>query len=61
MDPNTGNLYQLDDVEAKKRKLMPVNRELSRTERRLMRIRPNSLCGCGSGVKFKKCCYGKTP
>ena len=57
MDPGTGKLYQVTDEQAaRKRGLIPVNRELSRQERRLMRIGPNSPCGCGSGVKFKKCC-----
>lgn len=54
-----GNLYWIENErEAHKRRLTPVKRDLTRTERRLMRIGPNSPCGCGSGIKFKKCCRG---
>ena len=57
MDPGTGKLYEVpDDRAARKRGLVPVNRDLSRNERRTMRIGRNSPCGCGSGKKFKKCC-----
>jgi len=59
MDPNTGNIYQLDDVEAKKRKLIEVLRPLTEREVRTQKIGFNSPCGCGSGIKFKRCCYGK--
>ncbi len=62
MDPGNGNLYPVaDEADARKRGLVPVNRGLSRNERRAMRIGPNSPCGCGSGLKFKRCCLRTSP
>lgn len=60
MDSNTGRLYHVDDEAARKRGLVPVQRPLTRNERRAMKIGRNSPCGCGSGIKFKKCCLGET-
>jgi uncharacterized protein YchJ len=41
------------------KKLIKVNRPLTEREIRVQKIGRNAPCGCGSGVKFKKCCYGK--
>ena len=59
MDDN-GNLY-FDPPEdlVKKKKLTMVNRPLTEREIKTQKIGRNAPCGCGSGVKFKKCCYGK--
>lgn len=71
-----GHLYRISDPEAQKKfmdnlrlvtperarelKLTEVNRPLTPYERTTAKIGRNSPCGCGSGIKFKKCCYGKT-
>ena len=53
-----GNLhFNMSEAEALKRGLIPVRRALTNREVEGKRIAPNSLCGCGSGKKFKKCCY----
>ena len=36
--------------------LEPTQKQLAR-----MRVGRNDPCPCGSGVKFKKCCYRKRP
>jgi uncharacterized protein YchJ len=38
-------------------KYIPVTRDLSAKERADMQIQKYALCGCGSGKKFKFCCY----
>ncbi len=52
----------MSDVEAmqpeERRKYVPVIRDLSKLEAANMQIRMYSPCGCGSGKKFKFCCYG---
>jgi len=58
MDPGTGKIYQVTDEQAaRKRGLIPVGRSLTTYERATEKIGRNSPCGCGSGKKFKKCCY----
>lgn len=57
MDPNTGKLYEVDEVEAKKRGLVPVRRDLTKIEHMRMQIALYAPCGCGSGKKFKFCCH----
>jgi hypothetical protein len=58
MDPNIGKLYDVADAkEARQRGLVPVRRDLSAKEHSDMQIRLYSACGCGSGKKFKFCCY----
>lgn len=60
MDPNTGKLYYVaDEEEAKKRGLVPVRRGLTALEHGQMQIKLYSPCACGSGNKFKFCCYRK--
>jgi uncharacterized protein YecA (UPF0149 family) len=55
-----GNLYFDPTPElVVKKKLRMVGRPLSETEVKRAKIGRNAPCGCGSGVKFKKCCYGK--
>lgn len=55
-----GNLYfdPSPELVAKKR-LTVVRRALAPGEVRAGKIGRNAPCGCGSGAKFKKCCYGK--
>jgi uncharacterized protein YchJ len=55
-----GNIY-LDPSDAlvKELKLKWVTRPLTEREVQTRKIGRNSPCGCGSGIKFKKCCYGK--
>lgn len=43
----------------KQKKLTMVKRPLTQREIKTQKIGRNAPCGCGSGVKFKKCCYGK--
>jgi uncharacterized protein YchJ len=43
--------------EGQKQHFIPVVRDLTYWEKNESRIRPYSLCGCGSGKKFKFCCY----
>jgi uncharacterized protein YecA (UPF0149 family) len=55
-----GNLYFDPPAElVKSRKLTMVKRPLTEREVKTQKIGRNAPCGCGSGVKFKKCCYGK--
>ena len=44
----------------KKKRLTMINRPLTENEAKRQKIGRNAPCGCGSGVKFKKCCYGKS-
>lgn len=38
-------------------KIVGTNTELkSRTYRNMIKISPNDICPCGSGMKYKKCC-----
>lgn len=58
MDPGTGRLFDVTDEDhAKKLGLVPVRRDLTPKERCDMQIKLYSLCGCGSGEKFKFCCF----
>jgi len=55
-----GNLYFDPPAElVKSRKLTMIKRPLTEREIKTQKIGRNAPCGCGSGVKFKKCCYGK--
>lgn len=59
MDSN-GNLYFNPSKELMESlKLTEVKRTLTTYERKTAKIGRNAPCGCGSGIKFKKCCYGK--
>lgn len=70
-----GNLYRISDTQdakkfldnlrvvspdqAREMNLTEVKRPLKPYERESAKIGRNSPCGCGSGLKFKRCCYGK--
>ena len=60
-----GNIHTFKDSDelvkalARRPDLKPIERPLTRAERRTLKIGRNSPCGCGSGLKFKRCCYGK--
>jgi len=63
MDTRTGNIIRPEDVE-KFRALLGDNlkqMELAPTEKQMFRKPPrvgrNDPCPCGSGKKFKRCCY----
>lgn len=61
MDPNSGRLTMVDTEEQmkalKKIGLIEVKRDLTDVERGRLQIELYSPCGCGSGKKFKWCCY----
>jgi uncharacterized protein YchJ len=61
MDTRTGRIVDMADVEAmpesEARHFVPITRDLTVQERNEKQIRMYSLCGCGSGKKFKFCCY----
>lgn len=61
MDTRTGNIsYQtiIDSMaEEERQHFKPIERPLLKKEIRKMKIDPYSPCGCGSGKKFKFCCY----
>lgn len=55
-----GRIYESpSQMEKKALGLKPINRPITAEEKRTGKIGRNSPCGCGSGVKFKKCCYSK--
>jgi uncharacterized protein YchJ len=45
--------------ESEKAKYVPVVRDLTEIEKLNQQIKLYSLCGCGSGKKFKFCCFQK--
>lgn len=62
---SSGRIYELpvDREEMRTRwlkHLSPINRQLTDAERASGRIGFNAPCVCGSGRKFKRCCYGKS-
>jgi uncharacterized protein YchJ len=61
MNTETGRIVtekELQRMSAFERaKYIPVTRDLSAKERADMQIRKYAPCGCGSGKKFKFCCY----
>ncbi len=63
MDTRTGELVNpeaFNDIPAVDRKFfVPVQRDLSKTEAANMQIKKYSPCACGSGKKFKFCCFKK--
>ena len=61
MDPETGKIKEFESEEAAKLSgYIPIKRNLSLKERATHQIRMYSPCGCGSGKKFKFCCYKKS-
>ncbi len=60
MDPRTGEIHiVVDEVDALRRGLIPIKRDLTAIERANRQIELYSPCGCGSGEKFKFCCFKK--
>jgi uncharacterized protein YchJ len=58
MQVTTGKLVNIDDiVESEKKNYVLVNRDLTAKEKADKQIRLYSPCGCGSGKKFKFCCF----
>jgi len=59
MNVNTGQIVMVDDGCEMPAGHIEVKRPLTVRENRRMKIDPYSPCGCGSGKKFKFCCYQK--
>lgn len=58
MDTRTGMILPEDHVpEGQKKHFVAVKRDLSKREQFRAQIRLYAPCGCGSGKKFKFCCY----
>lgn len=55
---STSELSSLKDIERKH--FIPVMRSLTAKEQADQRIKLYSPCACGSGEKFKFCCFRKT-
>lgn len=43
--------------EAERKHFIPVERPITRREEHRMKINKYAPCGCGSGKKFKFCCF----
>ena len=62
MDPRSGEIYEVvDEADAKAKGLIPIKRDLRPLEIFQKQIALYSPCGCGSGEKFKFCCYQRQP
>jgi uncharacterized protein YchJ len=63
MNTETGEIKSLDEVEKlaleEQLKYVQVHRDLTVLEEYNKQIKMYSPCGCGSGKKFKFCCYKK--
>lgn len=63
MNISTGELRTIEEIEAMdeaaRRNWIPVTRDLTAKEKFDAQIRLYAPCGCGSGKKFKFCCYKK--
>ena len=61
MNIETGKLLDLAEVmklpQAEQQKYVEVKRDLTLLERANMQVKMYAPCGCGSGKKFKFCCY----
>ena len=61
MDNRDGHLISLNDLDkivgTEKNFFTKVQRDLTEKERMEKQIKLYSPCGCGSGKKFKFCCY----
>lgn len=61
MNTDTGQIVEQEDIdrmdEPLKRKFIPITRDLTVKERFNKQISLYAHCGCGSGKKFKFCCY----
>lgn len=70
MDCRTGDIYEMSEEQVKQfeaknsHKLLPLTRETAlmlsdQTPVRRKNYMRNQQCVCGSGKKFKRCCWGK--
>lgn len=63
MDTRTGEIVDASEVfgmdEAERAHFIPVIRDLSLIEKAQRQITLYEPCGCGSGKKFKFCCFKK--
>ena len=61
MDTRTGQLTTYDKIELlspeEQTHFIEVKRDLTAVEKLNKQIKKYSLCACGSGKKFKFCCY----
>jgi uncharacterized protein YecA (UPF0149 family) len=61
MDTRTGQIYTSDRVqgmsEDERPYMKPMALEMTREQRRRGRVGRNDPCPCGSGQKFKRCCF----
>lgn len=61
MNTETGQLLSLDEIEKlpldQRSKYIKVERDLTQLEEAMKQIKIYDPCGCGSGKKFKFCCY----
>jgi uncharacterized protein YchJ len=61
MDPETGGIKEFESDEAAKLSgYVPIKRNIKLKEQATHQVRMYSPCGCGSGKKFKFCCYKKS-
>ena len=61
MDTSNGRVYTQEEVEKmdpeKKARMVEITRDLTELEKSNKQIALYSPCACGSGKKFKFCCY----
>lgn len=57
MDTRTGEIRHFEEGEAVPKNFVPVNRPLTVREYHKAKINKYSPCACGSGKKFKFCCF----
>ena len=60
MDINTGQIKPEDELsKEEKGDYIPFDRKLTPKEQANLKVDKYSPCACGSGKKFKFCCYRK--
>jgi len=57
MNTSTGHLVMIEDNQPVPTGLVEVKRPLTVREKTKMMVNKYAPCGCGSGKKFKFCCY----
>jgi hypothetical protein len=57
MNPYTGKIEMFGEGELIPAEMVPVARPLTVREQHRMKIDKYAPCGCGSGKKFKFCCF----
>jgi uncharacterized protein YchJ len=62
MDTRNGALIEYEQMmrslpESERKHFVQVNRPITTRELHRMKINKYAPCGCGSGKKFKFCCY----